>query len=143
MYCASTDIVNLVPEARIARMLDLGDEDTVPQDTIEGFIIATSNDINAILAPMYVIPITGPLSLAALIGPCAKLTVETIYKLNSEGKVPDGVKDQADQARDVLKSYLELKTALPDAQRVQTLTVKSFQRRRIETVFGGRHEDRE
>lgn len=142
MYCASTDIVALIPEARLARMLDLGDQDTVSSEKINGFINVASSDADAILAPRYVIPITGPQSKAALVGPVAKLTIELMFQYNSEGKLPEGVKDQADKAREALKAFLEPATGLPDATLVALPVVKSVGQRRIDKVFGTRHEER-
>jgi phage gp36-like protein len=140
MYCSSTDISPLIDQAKMIRLLGLDDEGgvslEVPEETIEKYIVAASSDIDSVLAPMYVVPITAPQSLLALKGICARLAVEAMYEFQEDGKIPEHITTKADKSRDQLAAYLAPKTALPDAQQHGVVLFKSNPSRNVGRVFG-------
>jgi phage gp36-like protein len=135
MYCTLADISPVVSADKIEKMLEEQGNGSVSKATIENFIEYADNKINTALGGIYVVPITGAQSLLILKGISVALTVESLYNFNEDGKVPDRIKQEADQAREELTAYGIRDKWLPDAIRQNGFVTKRIRSREVNSVL--------
>lgn len=115
MYCSAADILPLLDQDRVKRLLGVDDENgRISDEHIAPFITAAQDEINAGLGSYYVLPISGAQSLMIIKGIAVGLTLGMIYEpsavgmmylAGAEGVVPERIKSRIARARLMLDTY--------------------------------------
>lgn len=87
------------------RLLDIDDNKIIDSRVIDPYIAAASAKIDSLLGAYYVIPITGPQSLAICKGICIGMVMGFIYLPNTDGNLPQRIQDEISRANEMLDQY--------------------------------------
>lgn len=120
MYCTVEDILPLIDDEKVERLLniDQGGEDESTETSgeedaevsalnakIQGYIDAAATEMHAWLGGYYVIPITGSQSIVICAGIQIGLVLGMIYLPNLDGNMPQRIQDKVSRGNDLLDQY--------------------------------------
>ncbi len=102
MYCAQTDIEDLVTTRVLMQLTDDSRTDTVDTEKVAAAIQAASDEVDAYLRARYA-PVPLPDPVPGLVKRLTRdLAVYELYSRRLEGGIPQAVKDRTDAARKLL-----------------------------------------
>lgn len=86
-------------------MLNRPDDDPLDATLIDPYIISSGSEIDTAFGGTYRVPITGEQSLIIVKGIAIGIALARLYEPNSDGNIPQRIRDDMDHARQHLKDY--------------------------------------
>lgn len=104
-YCAPSDIIPVIPQAKLKKLLAIEEDGDVPSSKIEPYITLVEDQVDGVLSFAYQMPATDPRTIKVLKAIVVGLTIEMMFSLNAEDDIPKSIDRVVEFGRAELMAY--------------------------------------